>query len=83
MRLNDYYSNTQKIYDMNIMVRPLDFETFIKSQFFRSKYGLLVNDSLIAAIIQEEGIKHLATNDNAFFKVDEFNCYQPTDLKLG
>ncbi len=81
-QLSDYYFNAQKIYDMGIAVKPISYDTFVKGHFYRGKYGLLVNDSIIAASAQQEGINILATNDDAFLKLDEFKIYQPYDVNL-
>ena len=67
---------------MGVFVRPINNDTFFKSQFYRNKYGLLVNDSAIAASIEQEGILNLASNDNSFLIVDEIKVYQPTDLTM-
>ena|GEM_PF-4924497 len=55
--LNEYFVNTQKINEMGIEIRPVTFETVIKSQMVRMAYGLMVNDSVIVASMQEEGLK--------------------------
>ena len=59
---------------MGIEIRPITFETVMKSQMMRMAYGLMVNDSVIAASMQEEGLKLLATNDTGFEKVDEIHA---------
>jgi len=80
--LNDYFLNTQKINEMGIEIRPVTFETVIKSQMVRMAYGLMVNDSVIAASMQEEGLRFLATNDTGFEKVDDILVYRPEDVDL-
>ena len=45
-------------------------------------YGLMVNDSIIAASMQEEGLHLLATNDTGFEKVDEILVCSPEDVDL-
>lgn len=42
----------------------------------------MVNDSLIVASMQEDGIKNLATNDAGFEKVDEILVHSPGDVDL-
>jgi len=79
-QLNEYFINTQKIVDMGIIIRPISFEMILLSQSFRSGYGLMVNDSLIAACMQEEGIEKLATNDTVFMKIKELSIYRPEDI---
>jgi len=82
-QLGDYYFNTLKIFEMGIEVRPIRYDTFLKSEFYRSKYGFLVNDSIIAAALQTEKAACLATRDDAFLPVLELAVYQPDDLAVG
>lgn len=77
--LNEYFVNTQKITEMGIEIKPVTIETIIKSQIVRLAYGLMVNDSIIAASMQEEGIELLATNDAGFETVDEILVCSPGD----
>ncbi len=81
-RLNEYFINTEKIQDMGIAIKPLLFETIIKSHMVRLTSGLLVNDSIIVASMKEEGVKLLATGDKAFEKAAEINVCSPQDIKL-
>lgn len=81
-QLNEYFINTQKIVEMGITVKSISFETILMSQSFRIGYGLMVNDSLIAASMQEEGIKLLATNDDGFAKINDLSVYRPGDITL-
>lgn len=82
-QLNDYFINTLAILDMGIKVYPVVPELLRSSQMIRAQYGLLVNDSLIGAIMQEEAIQKLATNDEGFSRIDWIKLYKPTDLRLS
>ena len=82
-RLNEYFVNTEKIQDMGIAIKPLIFETIIKSHVVRLTSGLMVNDSVIIASMKQEGVKLLATSDKAFEKVDEIFVCTPEDIKLS
>ena len=82
-RLNEYSENTEKIQDMGVAIKPLIFETIIKSHVVRLASGLMVNDSVIIASMKQEGVKLLATNDKAFEKVDEIDVCTPEDIKLS
>jgi len=81
--LDEYFMNAQKIPAMGITVRPVPFETIVKSQAIRASYGLMVNDSLIIAGMHAEGIKTLATNDEQFSRVDGLFIYKPHDVKIS
>jgi predicted nucleic acid-binding protein len=81
-QLHEYYSNTLHIADMGIIIYPVSSDTILQSHPFRAKYGLMVNDSLIAACMRENGIKSLATNDAAFRKVNGLTIFSPEDVDL-
>jgi len=81
-QLHEYYLNTQKIADMGIPVKPVSYDTILKSKSFRVGYGLMVNDSSITASMQEEDIKLLATNDNGFTHIDGITVYKPYDVEI-
>jgi len=80
--LKDYFAHIQSIIEMGIEVKSLSFETILKSQRIREKFGLLVNDSLIIASMEEESIYGLATNDEEFTKIRSISVYRPTDVML-
>ncbi len=79
--LIDYSSNVEKIHQMGIKILSFTWETIKSSQVVRAHYGLLVNDSLIITIMKEAGINVLASNDEAFKRVDIITLCQPSDLK--
>ena len=80
-RLYEYSENTEKIQDMGVVIKPLIFETVVKSHVVRLTSGLMVNDSVIIASMKQEGVKLLATNDKTFEKVDEIDVCTPQDIK--
>ena len=81
--LVDYSSNAEKIPQMGIKILPFSWEIIMASQAIRSRYGLMVNDSLVVAIMKEKGIAALASNDGAFEKVEEISLYRPRDVPEG
>ena len=80
-KLNAYKINTIKIYQMGIEILGTDYNVILKSQDYREKYGLMVNDSVIVASMQEKELNVLATNDNGFSAVDEIMIYKPGDIR--
>jgi len=76
-RLADYFVAVQAIFEMGIKVYPLKPELILNSQAIRSRYGLMVNDSLIAATMREIGVEAIATNDDGFSKVEWIKVYKP------
>jgi predicted nucleic acid-binding protein len=81
-QLHDYFANTQKIEQMGILIRPISATIILKSQNNRIRYGLMVNDSIIATIIEEEGISYLATGDKGFHSVTGITVLSPQDIDL-
>jgi predicted nucleic acid-binding protein len=81
-QLDEYHINTNKIRSMGIQLMTIDQESLVNSHHARRMYGLLVNDSLIVAVMKKEKFKVLASNDDGFLLVDEINVYKPTDLTI-
>ena len=79
-RLTNYSIAGRAIFDIGIKVYPLTAELILNSQAIRARYGLMVNDSLIAATMEEAGVETLATNDDGFSRVDWIRVYEPEDL---
>lgn len=81
-QLHEYYINTQKIAEMGIDVMAIPYDALLKSHLFRAGYGFMVNDSLIAASMEEKRIKTLITNDDGFSGVEGIVVHRPYDLKI-
>lgn len=52
-----------------INILPLTYRDLHNSKQYRDDYGLMVNDSIIVAVMKREKIHHLATNDVDFERV--------------
>lgn len=79
-QLADYQTQTEAILEMGIEVVGLTSDTLRISHPYRRRGGLLVNDSLIAAVMEAEGISDIATADPDFSRVDGLRVYSPMDL---
>ncbi|GFP25115.1 uncharacterized protein HKBW3S25_00565, partial [Candidatus Hakubella thermalkaliphila] len=79
-QLKDYYTNTDKIGKMGVEIESLTYDVVQAGQEIREKYGLLVNDSLIAAFVMTRGLKNLATNDGDFKRVRGLSVFMPEDV---
>ncbi len=66
---------------MGVAILPLDVKSLLHSHDVRKKYGLLVNDSLVAATATLAGLSSLATADSDFRRVVELETYEPADLE--
>ena len=79
-QLKDYQKQAQAVLEMGLEIFPLSAETVMASLRFRQEYGLMVNDSLTAALALAEGITALASSDRDFERVKELKVYSPTDM---
>ena len=79
-QLADYQTQTEDILEMGIEVVGLTSDALKISHPYRRRDGLLVNDSLTAAVMEEEGILYIATADPDFTRVEELRVYSPIDL---
>jgi predicted nucleic acid-binding protein len=79
-QLADYQIQTEAILEMGIEVVGLTSDFLKISYPYRRRDGLLVNDSLTAAVMEAEGILYLATADPDFTRVEGLRIYRPMDL---
>jgi len=79
-QLVDYQTQTEAILEMGIEVVGLTSDSLRISYPCRHRDGLLVNDSLIAAVMEAEGISDIATADPDFSRVDGLRVYSLMDL---
>ena len=80
-RLVEYSTIAHLIPEMGVSVLPLTQEHLLAGQAVRSQYGLLINNSLILTMMKKSGVNNLATNDEAFHRVDAIRVYWPADMK--
>lgn len=60
-----------------VTILPVTGGQVSRAADFSRQYGLLTNDALIVAIMQEHGLTHLASNDADFDRVPGINRYAP------
>ncbi len=76
--LTEYHTIPQSIVEFGVNVLSITMETIVASERWRRAYGLFVNDSLIAALMQQHAFKYLATNDSDFDLITEFVVCKPS-----
>jgi len=79
-QLTEYWTQTSAVFGLNVLVLMTDQARLHRAQTIRSRHGLLTNDSLIVAAMEEFGIHSLATRDNDFDHISELTVYKPTDI---
>lgn len=62
---------------MPIALVSVDLAAVIDAQRVVREYGLLASDALIVAMMQRQGITHLATNDDDFDSVAGLTVWKP------
>ncbi len=72
----------QAIPAMGIEIVGVTEATMLLGLRHQRRYGLLTNDSLIVASMQQQGVRLLATADRRLAVVDEVEIRVPTDLSL-
>lgn len=78
--LTQYWSLTARIFGLNILILTSEEPRLHRAYTMRSRHGLLTNDSLILAAMDEYGIGCLATRDGDFDHVAPLTVYKPTDI---
>lgn len=78
--LTSYWGQAARIFSLNILLLGSNERRLQRAQAARATHGLLTNDSLIVAAMDEYGISSLATRDNDFDHLPHVVVYKPTDL---
>jgi predicted nucleic acid-binding protein len=79
-RLHLYQEQIEVIPLLGITVLDLDTEVLTAAAGLRNRYGLLINDSLLAATAIQEGIEVIASADSDFERLNELKLFRPADL---
>lgn len=79
-QLSKYSAAVPQIKAMNIAISPLNLTMLEIGADVRKQHGLLTNDSLLVAAMQELNLQKLVTLDHDFARVSGLLIYQPTDV---
>jgi predicted nucleic acid-binding protein len=71
---------TAEIFELSLLIIPLDEARQHATQRIRTNYGLLTNDSLLVAAALSYGISCLASRDADFDRIAELTVYKPSDV---
>ncbi len=72
-----YKTILRDLLQTGVNILPLTYQDLHASKEYRDHYGLMVNDSLIVAVMKREKIQHLATNDSDFERVPNISVRVP------
>lgn len=73
--LHRYFEDVQTIRALGIKVLPVLKDPLGASHGIRRKHGLLINDSILAATLAANNVRHLATADQDFLRVEELEVH--------
>ncbi|MEX1244526.1 MAG: type II toxin-antitoxin system VapC family toxin [Thermoanaerobaculia bacterium] len=79
-QLRLYQEQVEKIPLMGIEALALDLSGLLRSFALREKYGLLTNDSLVAAAAISADVAGFASADVDFERLPKLRLFQPGDL---
>lgn len=78
--LSEYSAQMMNIAGWGIKVVVPPHDMIVKSQIYRSQFGLLTNDSFIPVCMTLANTDKLATNDEAFSRIPSLQVYFPSDI---
>lgn len=65
---------------LGIEITPLDLGTVLSAAALRPRYGLMTNDSLIAATVLARRIEQLASAHSDLGAIEDITVYRPGDI---
>jgi len=78
--LSTYQTSLDALLAIGLEVLPLDAAALRAGAMVRRTYGLLTNDSLNVALLQQARVTCLATSDRDFVDIPGLHIYHATDL---
>ena len=76
-RLAQYSQSLDDLLAIPLPILPVTGAQVSRARQFSRQYGLLTNDALIVAVMQDHGLSHLASNDADFDRVPGITRYGP------
>jgi predicted nucleic acid-binding protein len=76
-QLKRYKTVLRELSIAQITILSMTYQDLHTSKKYRDQYGILANDSLILAVMEQEKITNLATNDPDFARVPDIAVWQP------
>lgn len=80
-RLTNYEKQMHQFFGIGFRLESIVMIDFIESMRIRREFGLLTNDSLLAAVARRLNCDAVATADKAFQRLTGFGVYAPDDLE--
>ncbi len=78
--LDEYARHAGRIDDMGVRILPVNGQVACASQEVRRGAVLLIHDSISVAMMQQDGIRAIATQDREFERVPGLRVYVANDM---
>lgn len=78
--LGEYARHASRIPNMGIRILPVDGDLIRASHEVRTRAGLLVHDSISVAMMDQQSMTAIATQDHDFLRVDGLQVYMADDI---
>lgn len=79
-KLSDYAAQMVALHGWGLSLASVPEDLILRSQVFRTRFGLLTNDSFVPVLMREAGASFLATRDEAFDSLPSIRSARPTDI---
>ena len=76
-QLTLFQKAVEEIFQSRLRVLPIRPDLLLKATGLSRQFGLLVNDALVVAIMQDQGLSALASQDTDFDRVPGITRYAP------
>jgi predicted nucleic acid-binding protein len=77
-QLSDFRAAIDEVLQSGIQVLPIHPQLIAAAAAISQQFGLLCGDALVVAVMREQGLTHLASNDADFDHVPGLTRYAPT-----
>jgi len=75
--LSLYQEQVDRIPLMGIEIQPVDLRVWLESARYRREWGLMTNDSLVAASAALQDVSCLASDDRDFERIGDLELFTP------
>jgi predicted nucleic acid-binding protein len=76
-KLSRFRLAVDEVRQIGIRVFPIDFDLVFAATAVSQQHGLLTGDALVAAVMRQHGLTHLASLDDDFDRVPGLTRYSP------
>jgi len=78
--LSQSEEQAEAILGMGVEAMPVESDVLLASRHYRGAYGLMVNDSVTAALAQRARIDMIASADQDFARIPGLRVHSPGDI---